>query len=169
MLLLEKSYFLSDNLVFHNTQKIFPFPEPIALNPHFLNLIGKAGKNIISLDIPSSHDRIYYQPDPEITCHEEVPKYLFWLQWGTENTCEPLNTEICTQHLLNINLLAKELREYYMFAAALDLASSHSLKPDSYYQMLYSLLSNIDCYRLEFKPNIDIQTVLNETVSTIIS
>jgi len=169
MLLLEKSCFLSDNLIFYNAQKIFPFPEPIALNPQFLNLIGKAGEYIIPLNLPSSHNRMYYQPAPEITCSEEIPKYLFWLQWGTENKCEPLNTEICTQHLLNINLLAKELREYYMFAAALDLSISRSFKPDSYYQMLYSFLSSIDCYRLEFKPGIEIQDVLNETISAIIS
>lgn len=159
---------LSDNLIFHDTEKIYPFPEPIALNPKSTNILGQTEKILIPTKIPSTHDRMYYQIKPEIFSRGAIPRYLFWLQLGNENKIVPLEKEVCIKNLLNINLLAKELREYYVLAAALDLAFSQSLSPNSYFQNLSRLLSNLDCFILQFKPGDDIKTIFSETLAKVI-
>ena len=168
-LLLDECKFLSDNLIFYDKKNIYPFPEPIALNPKSLNMLNNIDKILIKKDIASTHGRMFYQINPNFFSDQAIPQYLFWLQWGNENKLISFDKERCVKNLLDINLLANELREYYIFAATLDLAFSKSLPPDLYYKNLSKLLSNVDCYILEFKPNIDITTVFDETVARIIS
>ncbi len=159
---------LSDNLIFHDTQKIYPFPEPITVNPNMTTILGQLEQFLIPQHIASSHNRMYYHIKPELFSPNAIPKYLVWLQWGNGNKLVPLEKKTCVKALLNINLLAKELREYYVLAAAFDLAFSQSLSPNSYSENLSALLSKLDCYILQFKPGEDIKTVFNETLAGVI-
>jgi len=160
--------FIADNLIFHDTKKIYPLPEPIALNPNSTIIQTQINKFLISKDIKSSHDRIFYRIKSEILSLEAVPKYLFWLQWGKENKIVPLKKERCLNHLLNINLIANELREYYIMAAALDFIHPQSSFQKKYYDNLSHFTSNVDCYILRIKPGDDIKTIYNETISKVI-
>jgi hypothetical protein len=81
----------------------------------------------------------------------------------------PINKKELKNKLLLINLLAKELREYYILAAAFNLAFSIAIAQDKYYDALSFLISDVDCYLLTFKPNIDIETVIGETLKKVIN
>ena len=160
---------ISDNIIFCHSKKIYRFPELIALDLKSIRIL----KLIEDLLIPKksiifSHNRTYYQLNSEFISNESIPKYLFWLHLGNENKVLSLDKESCVRHLLNINLLAKELREYYLLAAAFDLAFSHSFSPTTYSNNLSDLLSNVDCYVLQFKPGDDIKTIFDETIARII-
>ncbi len=167
-LFLTDSKFLSDNLIFHDEGKIYALPEPIALNPENTDILGNIEQILQPKNIRSSHNRMFYRIKPELFCPETIPKYLFWLQWGTENKIRPIEPDVCRNHLLNINLLAKELRGYYVLAAAFDLARPGILPADAYYRNLGNLLSNLACFSLEFKPGVNLKTVFNETVAKVV-
>jgi hypothetical protein len=167
-LLLKGCSFISDNLIFYDYNKIYSCPEPIALDTRSIAML----KNITNFLIPNklnySHGRMLYQIKPEALSLEAMPKYLFWLQRGAKNKIISIDKETCIHALLNINLLANEIREYYMLASAFDLAFPCSLSATSYFERLSSLLSNVDCYVLQFKAGDNIKTVLNETIGKII-
>jgi hypothetical protein len=161
--------FISDNLIFCDTRKIYSFPELIALDPESIRLL----KDMKQLLIPRksilfSHNRTYYQIRPEAVACEAIPEYLFWLQRGSHNRIVPVEKDICRKNLLDMNFLAKELREYFYFAAALDLAFSQKLLPIIYDDSLSSLLSSLDCFMLEYQSGYDIKTVFKETLARVI-
>ena len=160
---LEGSKVISDNLIFHDTKNIYSFPEPIALDPKSINMLATTEQILIPQQIASGHNRLYYHLRPENRSHRATAKYLFWLQSGNENKLTPVDTPKCIKNVLNINLLANELREYYLIAAMFDLALPQPLAPDSYLNNLTNLLENIDCFILEFKPGDDIETIFAES------
>jgi len=168
--LLSNGYkFISDNIIFCHPKKFYTFPELIALDPKSISILNLIKDLLIpKKSIIFSHNRTYYKLNSEYISNESIPKYLFWLQLGSNNKTLPLDKDSCIRHLLNVNLLAKELREYYLLAAAFDLAFSCALAPSAYYDRLSCLLSDIDCYILQFKAGDDIKTVFNETISKII-
>ena len=167
-LFLEGSKLLSDNLLFHDAQNIYSFPEPIALDRNSYAMLGEIKEILIPCEIASTHDRIYYHITPENRSHRATPKYLFWLQSGSENRLIPIETQECINHLLNINLLANELRQYYVLAATFDLAFPKLLSPNSYSKSLSCLLKNIDCYILQFKPGDDIRDIFSDSGVNVI-
>ncbi len=167
--LADECKFLSDNLILYDTKQIYSVQEPIALDSYSKKLIGQTEKYLSPQNIVSSHDRMYYTLQPKVTSHSSVPKFLFWCQWGNTNRVIPIERKKCINNLLNMNLLAREVRQYYEFAATLDLKYSTDFSPDSYFQNLSTLLTKVDCYVLEFKPGVNINTVFNETIGKIIS
>ena len=167
-LLLKRCSIISDNLLLCDSRKIYSCPESIALDAESLKMLKEVKSLLVPKDINFSHNRAWYQVKPEATSFEAIPKYLFWLQWSNENRVVPLKNETCVRNLLNINLLAKELREYYILAAAFDLAFSSTISPVSFCNKLFNLLSDTDCYILQFRPGNDIKTIFNETIATII-
>jgi len=167
-LFLEGSKVISDNLIFHDTKNIYSFPEPIALDPKSINMLATTEQILIPQQIPSGHNRFYYHIRPENRSHCATPKYLFWLQSGNENKLTPVDTAKCIKNVLNINLLANELREYYLLAAMFDLALPQPLAQNSYFHNLSNLLENIDCFILEFKPGDDIETIFAESRVNVI-
>ena len=160
--------FLSDNIIFHNGTKIYHFPEPIAMDSNSKGFIGNVQKHLQPINIPSSHNRMYYHVRPDYCCSATIPKSIFWLQWGDANKIKPLAKDDCIKKIIKINLLAKELREYYILAAALDLAFPQPLSKNVYAESLSSLVSTLDCYTLQIKPGDTIQTVFNATIADII-
>lgn len=166
---LKGTKFISDNLIFYNDKKIYSCPEPIALDNKSIEIISGVKKCLIPADIKYSHNRIWYHVKPEVTVIETIPKYLFWLQWGNENKIIPIDKESCIKNLYQINLLAKEVREYYILAAAMNLAFPSPKSLNDFNNILSSLLSKVDCYILQFKPGADIKTVINETIAKIIA
>ncbi len=165
---------LSDNLILHDTQRIYAVPEPIALNPKFSHLTGSLATYLTHLQIASSHDRWYYRPVASKTVLSARPAFLFWLQWGAVNEVIPIDAASAQQYLLKINLLARELREYYLLAAALELAfnpirgRTGITAPDALAN-LGSLLTHLKCYILKFKPNVPIATIFQETIHRIVT
>jgi len=167
-LFLNGTRMLSDNLIFYGQNKVFPFPEPVALNRYNKVLPGDFKKILIAKNLATTHGRSLYAPKPELRCPEATPTHLFWLQWGHENRLVPVNREKMKQKLLLINYLAKELREYYILAASFDLAFSLTIPQSKYDEALSRLLSNVDCRLLTFRPNMDMETVIKQTLGKAI-
>jgi len=167
-LVLKECKFISDNLIFYDSQNIYACPEPISLDATSIDILKQVKHLLIPQNTSFTHNRMRYQIKPESISCKAVPKYLFWLQWGNENKILPLDKGTCIKHLLNINLLAKELREYYLLAAAFDLAFSQSFSTNLYRDTLSLLLSGVDCFTLQFKPGEDLETVFNQTISRIL-
>ena len=167
-LLLKGCTFISYNLIFYDYQNIYSCPEPIALDTRSIDIL----KDVTNLLIPKrfefTHGRMWYKIKQEAISSEAIPKYLFWLQCGNENKILPLDKDTCIRHLSNINLLAKEVREYYILAAAFDLVLPKSLSRNSYGKTLTSLLSSVDCFVLQFKPGDDLETVFNKTLNRVL-
>jgi hypothetical protein len=161
--------FISDNIILFNKEKIYPFPEYIGLDAKSLGMLAKLKDLLIpQKSIVFSHNRVYYHLKQSSTSREADPKYLFWLQLSNINQVLPLNKETCAKYLLNMNLLAKELREYYVIASAIDLAFSCSLSPNTYFNRFTRFLSGIDCYILQYTGDEDIEHIFKETISKII-
>jgi hypothetical protein len=165
---------LSDNLILHDTQRIYAVPEPIALNPKLTHLTGSLAECLMNLQIASSHDRWYFRPVAAKTVLTAQPAFLFWLQWGAANEVIPIDAASAQQHLININLLARELREYYLLAAALELAFNPTtgrtgITAPCTAMNLSILLAHLKCYILKFKPNFPIAAIFQETIHRIVT
>ena len=168
-LFMNSTKILSDNLIFYSKKRIFSFPEPVALNLDNNILKGDIEKILNRNNLVTTHGRSLYMPKPQVQCPKVTPTHLFLLQWGNENNVLPINKKELKSKLLLINLLAKELREYYILAAAFNLAFSIAISQDKYHDSLSSLLSNVDCYLLTFRPNTDLETVIDETLTKVIN
>jgi hypothetical protein len=168
-LFMNRTKILSDNLIFYSKNKVYPFPEPVALDSGNNLLKGDIAKILSKKNLVTTHGRDLYMPKHKIQCPKVTPTHLFWLQWGDECNVVPLNKIQLKKKLLIINFLAKELREYYILAGALNLAFSLDIAQNKYYDSLSLLLSNVDCYLLTFKPNIDIETIIGETLTKVIN
>lgn len=168
-LFLKSSKFISDNLILFDNEKIYSCPEAIALDNKSIQILDGIKQYLVPRDIKYSHGRVWYHVNPEVIIHETTPKYLFWLQWGDKNEVIPIEKKTCIKYLLQINLLAKEVREYSMIAAALNLNFPQVTPSEKHYEKLDYLLSNVDCNILRFRPGIDIKKAINETIVEIIS
>jgi len=168
MMHIKGSKFISDNLIFFSDNKVYPCPEPIALDNKSIQMITSLKDYLTPRNIEYSHDRSWYHVKPELISPETTPKYLFWLQQGNKNRVIPVEKENCIKNLIQINFLAKEVREYLSIAAALNLNFPNVISLDRYYELIRSLLLNVDCYVLQFKPGVNIETVISETVYRIV-
>ena len=169
-LFLDGCKLLSDNLIFHDTRKIFSLPGPIALDSNSYNILKTIQKHLTPvINIPTHHNRMYYTIKPNLFADNAVPKYIFWLQIGDSNTIKSLNKSIFTRHLLNMNLLTNHIREYFVFAAASDLVFQKHLSQSDYSDYFSSFLANLDCFALTFKPTIDINTIFENTINQVVT
>jgi len=152
---MNNSKILSDNMIFHDSQKIFSIPSPIGLDLNSLSLLAKISNKLTPIKLPTHHGRTYYQLKPDLFINQAVPKYLFWLQCGNENTIKPIDEKKIIKTLLDINLLTNHIREYLEFAALVDLVSKKISSPAGHFKNLSSLASNLECFVLTFKPGTD--------------
>ena len=167
-LALKDSRFLSDNLIFFDDKKIYSCPEPIALDNNSLDMLHNIKDKLLPQDIEYSHGRKWYQLKSDATTSESAASHLFWLQWGNEVNVVPIQKDICINNLLNINLLAKEIREYSILSAAFNLGLPSLIHPNTKYDVLSNLLSTVHCYALQIKPKGDINTAILETIGQIL-
>ncbi|MCI0516032.1 hypothetical protein L0128_22705, partial [candidate division KSB1 bacterium] len=164
---------LSDNLILHDTQRIYAVPEPIAFNPKQSHLTDALETCLTPLEMASSRGRWYFRPVAAKTVPSIQPAYLFWLQWGSANEVIPLDAEAGRYHLMHVNLLARELREYYLLAAALELAfnpitARTGIIAPTTADNLNRLMTCVKCYLLKIKPNVPITTIFKETIQRIV-
>jgi hypothetical protein len=113
---------LSDNLVFYDTGFLYAVPEPVALDMKRWPGLGPVAEYLVPVNVDSTHERTYFHVRKQFCMGEVKPVLLVWLQSGRENRMTRMDRARCARHALHMNLLAKELREYYLFSAAFDLA-----------------------------------------------
>jgi hypothetical protein len=164
-----KARFLSDNLVFYDTRSLYPVPEPVALDVRRGRGLGPLVEYLVPVNVDSTHGRMYFHVKKQFCIPAVEPVVLVWLQSGRENRMTAMDRALCARHAAHINLLARELREYYLFSAAFDLAFESPLAPETRYSRLGALLAGLECYSLQFKPGDDVARVLQETVGRVLA
>jgi len=152
-LLLDDCKILSDNVIFNDTQNIYSQPGVVAIGRDSLNILSGIKNQLIPIvDIPTHHDRMYFQLPEDKWATSATPKYIFWIQQGDKNQIKPVKKDYFTNNLFNLNILTDHIRKYFVFAGAADLISPKYFPTNTYFNNHSSLLSKLDCFILEFKP-----------------
>lgn len=170
MSMLDECRILSDGISFYDRERIFGMPGPIALDSHSVRLLRACQSSLDPIiDVPTHHGRKYYAMGQDFFVSSAVPRYIFWLQAGNQNSISPLDTSSFAYQLPRMNLLTDHLREYFVFSATIDLMLKGALIKESVHDKLSVLLSNTSCYTLTYDPHSDFRTVFDKTVIRVLT
>ncbi len=139
---------LADNLVFHDGEQVYAFPEPIHLDQRSRALLPDLGERLGAAGQAFSHDRYDYQLSPAARADVASPRLVGILRLAPGGGVRPLAREVCLERLLAYDRLAKETDEYGKQAAIWDLLSPQAKRSQRRLEMLERLLSRVDCYEI---------------------
>lgn len=148
---------LSENLILHNGEKVFSFPEPIHLDERGHKLLPNLDGRLAPTGRLYSHNRHSYQVIPSALASSATPRLFCLLRQGQKLDLKPLPIARTLEIALSSDLLAKELDAYFQQAAVLNLLSPSIGELQRRIDALHKLLSRVDCYELTIKPGQDLR------------
>lgn len=164
----DKGRYISDNLLLHDRHAVHTVPEPFALDLSRWHGAAAVDEVLMPLRIESTHGREFYRLKRDCRVDTAIPAAVFWLQWGDEITVTPIDSAACARIVCQINLLANELREYYLLSANMDLAFQEPVTPAQYFEGMVALLAPAQCYCLTIQPGVPLETVLEKTIARVL-
>jgi len=139
---------LSENVILHDAERIYAFPEQIHLDTRSREMLVDVGERLQPTGESFSHSRDTFEVDPTACVKSASPTLFCCLRRGQELALTPVTREKALEFALSSNVLAKELNEYAQQAAVSSLLSSEFGGRQRQIQMLERLLSHTDCYDL---------------------
>ncbi len=150
--------FISDNLILYDKSSVFSCYESIALDSKSLNLIGNAREVLHPLNIPMSHDRLYYHVK-ERQIESGDANTLIFIKFSTDNYIKPISSEKSFNKILSINIIAKEVQEYIIISSILNLVFNPNIN-NKKNESLKEFTHSLKCYELGMKYGMDPKTFI---------
>ena len=149
-LLAQGARLVSENLIFHDDQRLYSCYEPIRLDDNSVEILGERRDILKVAAIPEgSNHKNLYQVDRQKAVVESVEATaLFLPRFANEGHVRPLEVEDCMERLIAFNDLTREVNDYYWFAATLNVlwATPQSLQKRA--ATLKALLERVSCWEL---------------------
>ncbi|HET9482072.1 MAG TPA: hypothetical protein VFP98_09980 [Candidatus Polarisedimenticolia bacterium] len=139
--------FLSDNLLFHDEERIYACPEPVRLDASALAGITDAGIEPVRTKLPlQAHPKPTYQVGAARRAASAAPAALYFLRFTERSSITPLDPGAAARMLEAGNDLAREIKDYRPCSALLTtLASERDGPPESPRASLARLLESVPC------------------------
>ena len=149
-LLAQGARMVSENLIFHDHQRLYSCYEPIRLDDNSVEILGERRDILKRAEIPEgSNHKNLYQVDRTKAVVEEVPATsLFLPRFTSEGFVRPLDLEDCMERLIAFNDLTREVNDYYWFAATLNVLWPTPRSLQQRADTLKTLLQNITLWEL---------------------
>jgi hypothetical protein len=114
---------VSENLVFHDAERIYSCYEPIRLDDQSVELLGARRAILAAADIPdgANHKNVYHVRRAAVVDAVEASA-VFVPRFTPAAFVRPLDVDRCMELLLAFNELTREVNDYRWFAATLDVA-----------------------------------------------
>ncbi len=150
---------LSDNLVFHDGEQVYAFPEPIHLDQRSRTLLPDLGERLGPAGQAFSHGRYDYQLALAARADATRPRLVGILRLAPQTEARPLSQEVCLERLLAYDRLAKEVDEYSKQAAIFGVLSPRAGGSGRRLEALERLLTKANCYEIAVQPGVSLGPV----------
>lgn len=151
---------VSDNLILHDGERIYAFPEPIHLDEQSLKLLTSLNRRLKPTDQAFSHNRQSYEIPISDRVQSAKPRLFCTLRQGKKLNLRPISAEETLEFTLSSDVLTRELDEYAQQAAILNLLSPRAGSLQRRIETLRQLLAQMPCYELTIKPGENLNQVV---------
>lgn len=115
---------VSDNLIFHDGERIYALPEPVRLDGSSLEAIRRQGYQPRPTELPrTAHPKRTFQVEPGRAAPEASAEAVVVLRFTGESFLRPLEGPQVVAHLVGSRDLVKEVEGYRAVAAFLTMAA----------------------------------------------
>jgi len=122
---------ISDNLLFHDHQRIYACPEPVRLDEASLTGMAGAGVEPERSDLPlEAHPKPTYRVGRERQADSGTPTSVYFLRFGAAPAVTPIAPARAARILRAGNDLAREIKDYRPCAALLTMLSAERGVPE---------------------------------------
>jgi hypothetical protein len=151
---------LSENLILHDQERVYAFPEPIHLDDRSRKMLTDLDGRLESTGRMFSHNRHSYEVSASARAPSSVPRLFCFLRQGKELDLNRMSAQKTLRVVMSSDVLAREVNEYAQQAAALNFLSPMT---DSFQQRIDALRRILDqttCYVLTVRPGEDLSQVV---------
>jgi len=159
---------LSDNLLLHDGEKVYAFPEPIHLDQRSRNLMPSLGGRFVATDRQFSHGRFDHRLTPSARAWEATPRLLCFLRFAEDVNLRPMAAAECMERVLSFDLLAKEVEEYAKYAAVFSLSRPKEGRTRARLEALERLVNQVSCYELGVQPDTNLSKVVSQVIGRLL-
>jgi len=139
---------LSENLILHDEESIYAFPEPIHLDKRSREMLAGLHGRLESTGKAFTHGRESYEVTMSARVESATPRLFCALRRGQGLSLRPMSRDEALEFALSSDVLARELNEYAQQAAVLNLLSPRIGARRRRIETLEQLLSGVACYEL---------------------
>ena len=151
---------LSENLILHDQERVYAFPEPIHLDDRSRKMLTGLDGRLESTGRMFSHNRHSYEVLASARVPSSVPRLFCLLRQGKELDLSRMSVQKTLRIVMSSDVLAREVNEYAQQAAALNFLSPMT---DSFQQRIDALRRILDqttCCVLTVRPGEDLGRVV---------
>lgn len=139
--------YLSDNLVYYDTSRVYPCFEPILLSQESGAWRPQDDGRLLATDVRSVYGRTGYLPPKEYQCTEAVPTWAFLLNVSRAAYIHEIPVDQMLANLIDSNEATGETKRYHTFAAQMNLLYQHGRLHIQRSSALEKLLSDVRCFK----------------------
>jgi hypothetical protein len=152
---------LSENLVLHNHNNIFAFPEVIHLDHLSYSLLSTMTNRLKMIRKTYSHNRACYDISASDRIYKAKPVILINLRQSNKFQISPISSEKAFEMILSNDLLAREINEYSQQRAIFNFLDHNIGGYQRRFDSLREIIGGIPCYDLCIKPREDLGQIVN--------
>jgi len=152
---------LSENLVLHNHNNIFAFPEVIHLDHLSYSLLGRMTNKLKPTGKTFFRNRDCYDISASDRIYKAKPIILINLRQSNKLQISPISNEKAIETILSNDLLAREINEYSQQRAIFNFLDHNIGGYQRRFDSLREIIRGIPCYDLCIKPQDDLRQIVN--------
>ena len=146
------AHLLSENLILHDENLVYAFPEPIHLDNRSRKLLNHLNGRLKPTGQAYSHSRQSYEVPQSVRVQSAKPRIFCMLRQGQELGLRLVPPQKALEIILSSDMLAREVNEYAQQAAALNLLLPKTGRLQQRIEVLHKLLKKVNCYELTIRP-----------------
>jgi len=149
-LLAQGARLVSENLIFHDAERLYSCYEPIRLDDNSVDILGERRDILTVARIPegSNHKNLYQVDRARAVVESVAASALFLPRFTQEGFVRPMQIDDCMERLIAFNDLTREVNDYYWFAATLNVLWPTPRSLQRREETLRTLLQNISLWEL---------------------
>jgi hypothetical protein len=151
---------LSENVIIHDQERVYAFPEPIHLDERSRKMLSRLNGRLKPTDRAYSHNRQSYEVPISDRVQSAKPRLFCTLRQGKKLNLRSMSAEETLEFTLSSNVLARELDEYAQQAAVLNLLSPIACSFQRRIEALQQFLNQMPCYELVVRPGENLNQVV---------
>jgi hypothetical protein len=155
---------LSDNLVFHDHERLYACPEPILLAAEGQRLFGPGDPRLAPTGAPHAHQRRGYHIRNGYRSTEARLGAVLLLVRSQRAFLRRVSVEETISRILDSNAIAGETLRYMSYSAMMDLLTPRTALAEMRAQALRTLLTGIECYEVGLQEGLAAEPMMQATV-----
>jgi hypothetical protein len=160
--------FLSDNLIFHDEEKIYSFFEPILLTRFSRALLPLGGDRIIFTDQDSPYKRKAALIETKSLIYETTPHMLFILKFSNKTFIRRISPKTAQAKIMDCGVLTGEIKRYFIYSSMMNLVSNNRILALDRIRSMETLLAKLDCFEVGIRQGDHLKQQIDETIAQLL-